>query len=567
MKTAIRSQTYSSAHISIDGAKKLLEKYPWLQNAPVFSDPLSATKYLHDMKKENKVDLSVGHLMTVLWNSSKIPDDKLEHYKRVASESDYFEKHLAGAPCFETLLGAIKYLKDFRTENKSGKSLGNLMVALWVGGKIPEIKQKNWTICANAADYFDKNLKDAPDFKTPFDAVRYLQKFRDEKKDGNSLSYLMCALWAGSKIPEGGLEEYSRAAGAAEYFENKMKNAPVFESFSDALIYLQKFRKETGEANTIGNLMLALWAGGKIPENKRQEYVMTANAAEYFEKNLKGAPVFKTPLQAIKYLQGAQAELNDGNSLSYLMQALWASNKIPESKCMDWVLDAGAADYFEKNLVHAPVFESPLLAVRFLQNFRKEKNDGNSLSYLARALWTGARIPENRGEEYKRTASAADYYELNLNDAPVFKTALGAIRYLQDFRVMADESGSLSYLMLALWTGAKIPESRLMMWTFEAGEADYAIQNKERISQAIALAIIESSTQDRNWMECIDFSIFSSKKDQNKPVSRQYAKQIVRMALGIYGDEIIGTVSEKVDARVLYLYQGKRGFQKYLDRD
>ncbi|HQT45250.1 MAG TPA: hypothetical protein PLO51_04680, partial [Candidatus Micrarchaeota archaeon] len=271
-------------------------------------------------------------------------------------------------------------------------------------------------------------------------------------------------------------------------------------------------------------------------------------------------------LKAIEYLREYNGKSAEKNSLGYLMRALWTGGKIPGEKQEEFQRTAGAADYFEKNLQNAPKFTNSLKAIEYLREHNGKSAEKNSLGYLMLALWTGKRIPKDKLMNWQMDAGAADYFEKNLQNAPEFESSLEAIDWIREYKQQNSDASSLGYLMLALWTGKRIPKDKLMTWGMDAGAADYALKFKEKVSYAIIHALIESSDNPKvnYWKNMLDETQFPNQKDQTKHVSKGYAKRIAKMALGIYGDEICKELEKYgYDTRILLLGEDYPSIKRY----
>src|SRR3989338_84135 len=111
-------------------------------------------------------------------------------------------------------------------------------------------------------------------------------------------------------------------------------------------------------------------------------------------------------------LQTLQEERKPEETNNQLVTRLKNSGKIPNDKLQDYQRTAGAADYYDRNAwMHVEnAFTDTLQMVSFL---REKRTDDSSLSYLALSLWTAGKIPNDKLQDYQRTAGAADYYDRN----------------------------------------------------------------------------------------------------------------------------------------------------------
>lgn len=121
-----------------------------------------------------------------------------------------------------------------------------------------------------ASVYYDKNswLHVEKSFTHPWDMIDFLVENKPEKP---GLSFLTQALWLGGKIPKDKLEYFQRSAGAADYY---YKNPWLHteHQFADPYDVVQFLRKNRRGKKRLDYLATALWAGGRIPWDKEEEF-------------------------------------------------------------------------------------------------------------------------------------------------------------------------------------------------------------------------------------------------------------------------------------------------------
>jgi len=189
---------------------------------------------------------------------------------------------------------------------------------------------------------FQAFVAGAPKFKKGQEhkAVHWLA---DNRLGDYSLHYLCDQLWLGRKFPKAQKAQFVRAARNYELYLSSpwLHNYPGFDHPLKALNWL--INKQTDNNYTLGTLMGALDSAGHLPNKKKQQFITTAGAYTYFEKHewMGKLTKFNKVKEAIKALA---INRDDNNSLSYLMQCLWAGGKIPKKKIMGWQMMAGAAD-------------------------------------------------------------------------------------------------------------------------------------------------------------------------------------------------------------------------------
>jgi len=299
------------------------------------------------------------------------------------------------------------------------------------------------------------------------------------RTQGESKTQLVKRLKNSGEILESKLQTYRRIASAADYYESN-EWMHINRQFTNSLEMIGFFRENKTDDNSLSYLTQALWAGGKIPEDKIKEFKLIADAADYYESNewMHINRQFTNPLEMIEFFREKRT---DKNSLSYLTDALWTGGKIPENQLKKFLFIAGAADYYENNeWMHIEKqFTNPLEMIKFL---RENKTDGNSLNYLTQALWTGGKIPEDKQKSYKLISSSADY-------------ALARRDMIEKQIIHAN-------------------------------------------------AVVSIPTTSRRYigklMENMDKTLFTYRNNPSKVISKRYLRCVVKYAIELYGSDIIG---------------------------
>ena len=179
-------------------------------------------------------------------------------------------------------------------------------------------------------------------------------------KGSYSYSFILHALWKGSKIPQDKREEWDFIISAAEFYDTHpfLKSAPFFSNVFDAIDWIRKNGLKIGNQDH-GYMITALWTDSehrKVPLKSLKNWQFYGGAAKLFDTIpiLHDSKEFTTFEDAIKWLMDHRVYLGH-RSFSYLMQSLATGNRIPRGKCEAWQARAGAADYalkHRKAIVH-----------------------------------------------------------------------------------------------------------------------------------------------------------------------------------------------------------------------
>lgn len=210
--------------------------------------------------------------------------------------------------------------------------------------RIRSVAQKGFT--ANIQQKFLPFVRKSPVFSRGQEREAAAWIFQNNP--GNySIGYLIEQLWLARKIPHEARTAFTFATSNYKEYQattwlhsmpEDVKPLPMLQWLADSRPPENKF--------SMAVLAAMLWAGGRIPGNKKQNIIMLAGSYDLYEQILwlYKAPILKSAEEAAKYLieqQGADRKL----SLSYLMQCLWIGGKIPPDRLQDFQMKAGAADY------------------------------------------------------------------------------------------------------------------------------------------------------------------------------------------------------------------------------
>jgi len=471
-------------------AMRYLDEHEWIRKAPEFGSAREAIEWMR-ANQPAKEERTLGTLMISLWFGGKISADKLSEWQWEAGAAEYFyaNKWMQEAPVFEDVNSTIAWIGKNRKNKNRG--LTTLMSSMRYGMKIPEDEAEKFQRHAGAADYFKKSkwIQNAPKFIDVKKAIAWLRENAPETEK-KSLDVLMRSMWHGKKIPKNKCEEFCRNASALEYFDRNgwMHGAPKFTEIKKLLAWLKENKPET-ETNSSSNMILALYHGNKVPEDKLMMLTISANAAEYFEKNewMQKAPEFYE-LEKI---------------------VVWLKENRPIEKTLFSMEIPGGHDKWDgrvKRIVNGRKYE-----------FMVEKEE-------IAALIDGEPVTTS-GFVIEKNGAALD---------------------------VRKEMKSLSYLTLALWHGDKMPKKKLMNWQMRAGCAEYAIKNKEQFVDEIANAAKRVITYDlednarffkavKSKIDRTKFTYLRDKKlkGEKKHISERYFRDSYKWAILFYTPEII----------------------------
>ena len=137
-------------------------------------------------------------------------------------------------------------------------------------------------------------------------------------------------------------------------------------------------------------------------------------------------PILKDPYRLIEHLKGIRGAIpkrrGEGTyGLCHLVKALKEGGKIPGENHAEFAFIASATEFFDANpsLQQTPdeVLKNPIKLVAYLKETKGSLNTSsgqpNSLSYTILALIAGKKIPRKRKKDLMLLAGAAEYYDVN----------------------------------------------------------------------------------------------------------------------------------------------------------
>jgi hypothetical protein len=248
-------------------------------------------------------------------------------------------------------------------------------------------------------------------------------------------------------------------------------------------------------------------------------------------------------------------------TLKHLVDLLYAGERIPEDKRIGYKLMAGSIDLIQDtpwayrlfNELSLSGIGSPLELTLKIQ----ERNDtGHGSRYFVQALEFYGMLPENKAIEYRIFGSASSFYDSSyiLKDAPKFNENTEAIRWAYDAKREGSEDNelkdlSLQYIATALAVGGKIDKDKASTIISLAGKSDYALRNEELFREELHQAFDGMDMEEvynkkdgrlsrykfmRNLFAGIDTDRFK-RSDTNEPLSLISLRASFNMAMDLYG--------------------------------
>ena len=187
---------------------------------------------------------------------------------------------------------------------------------------------------------------------------------------------------------------------------------------------------------------------------------------------------------------------------------------------------------------------------------KPEGKDHHSLGYLVVALIMGGKISIDREKDLLMKVSARDYYDRNplLQNIPenILTDNFKIVDYLVENRSKmtkpeGKKNNSLGYLVRALVMGGKVPPERERKLTVVSSAAEYALRKREILEEEILSSYnsltnqqIDSENFLLNLRRGIDRTRLTQLRNQRKPISESYQRDVVKLAMHLYGNALIG---------------------------